>query len=185
LAARQRAEIAAAKEKEVLVDKNLATLEEDLKATKEKLEGKMKTLKKKCEAEIAKLVKAHDEELAKVKKNHESLAKELEATQQSLVAKDARIATLAKDHEAALTELATLRREKETWAFEKDEMEETIGAQYDEGFTYALDQVKVLFPDIDRDLLGKADAMLKIDGDKLVSYGPIETITVEDPPANE
>jgi hypothetical protein len=185
LAARQRDEIATAREKEVLVDKNLATLEEDLKATKEKLEGEMKALKEKCEAEIAKLVKAHDEELAKIKKSHESLAKTLEATQQSLIAKDAHIATLAKDHEATLTELATLRREKETWASEKDEMEETIGAQYDEGFTYALDQVKVLFPDIDRDLLGKADAMLKIDGDKLVSYAPIETINVEEPPANE
>jgi hypothetical protein len=183
LAARQRAEIAAAREKEVLVDKNLATLEEDLKSTKVKLEGEMKALKEKCEAEIAKLVKAHDEELAKVKKNHESLAKELEFTRQSLIARDARIATLSKDHEAALSELATLRKEKETWASEKDQMEETIGVQYDEGFIYALDQVKVLFPDIDRDLLGKADAMLKIDGDKLVSYAPIET--TEEPPTKE
>jgi hypothetical protein len=64
-------------------------------------------------------------------------------------------------------------------------MEETIGAQYDEGFAYALDQVKVLFPDIDRDLLGKADAMLKIEGDKLVPYAPVETNIVEEPPANE
>jgi chromosome segregation ATPase len=168
-----------------MIDKNSATLEEDLKATMEKLEGEMKALKEKCEAEISKLVKAHDEELTKIKKSHESMAKTLEATQQSLIAKDARIATLAKDNEATLTELATLRREKETWASEKGEMEETIGAQYDEGFTYALDQVKVLFPDIDRDLLGKADAMLKIDSDKLVSYAPIETITVEDPPAKE
>ncbi|KAK2384134.1 hypothetical protein QL285_071509 [Trifolium repens] len=183
LAARQRAEIVAAREKEILVDKNLATLEEDLKATNVKLEGEMKALKEKCEAEIAKLVKAHDEELAKVKRNPESLAKELEATRQSLIAKDARIATLAKDHEAALTELATLRQEKKNWASEKDEMEETIGVQYDEGFAYALDQVKVLFPDIDRDLLGKADAMLKIDGDKLVSYAPIET--TKEPPAKE
>jgi hypothetical protein len=183
LAARQRAEIAVAREKEILVDKNLATLEEDLKATKVKLEGEMKALKEKCEAEIAKLVKAHDEELAKVKKNHESLAKELEATRQCLIARDARIATLAKDHEADLTELATLRQEKKAWASEKDEMEETIGVQYDEGFAYALDQVKVLFPDIDRDLLGKADAMLKIDGDKLVSYAPIET--TKEPPAKE
>ncbi|KAK2367440.1 hypothetical protein QL285_080727 [Trifolium repens] len=32
-----------------------------------------------------------------------------------------------------------------------------------------LDQVKVLFPEIDRDQLGKADAMLMVEGDKLVS----------------
>jgi hypothetical protein len=183
LAARQRAEITAAKEKEVLVDKNLATLEEDLKSTKVKLEGDIKTLKENSEAEVAKLVKAHDEELMKVKRNQESLTKELEFTRQSLVARDARIATLSKDHEASLSELATLKKEKEAWASEKDQMEETIGAQYDEGFIYALDQVKVLFPDIDRDRLGKADAMLKIDGDKLVSYAPIET--TEEPPAKD
>jgi hypothetical protein len=183
LAARQRAEITAAKEKEVLVDKNLATLEEDLKSTKVKLEGDIKTLKENSEAEVAKLVKAHDEELVKVKRNQESLTKELEFTRQSLIARDARIATLSKDHEASLSELATLKKEKEAWASEKDQMEETIGAQYDEGFIYALDQVKVLFPAIDRDRLGKADAMLKIDGDKLVSYAPIET--TEEPPAKE
>jgi hypothetical protein len=81
--------------------------------------------------------------------------------------------------------LATLTREKETWESEKEGMEETIGAQYDEGFTYALDLVKVLFPDIDQDLLGKADTMLKIEGDKLVPYAPVETNSVEEPPANE
>jgi chromosome segregation ATPase len=183
LAARQRAEISAAKEKEVLVDKNLATLEEDLKSTKVKLEGDIKTLKENSEAEVAKLVKAHDEELMKVKRNQESLTKELEFTRQSLIARDARIATLSKDHEASLSELAALKKEKEAWASERDQMEETIGAQYDEGFIYALDQVKVLFPNIDRDRLGKADAMLKIDGDKLVSYAPIET--TEEPPAKE
>jgi hypothetical protein len=43
--------------------------------------------------------------------------------------------------------------------------------------------VKFLFPDIDRERMGKADAMLKIDGDKLVSYAPIET--TEEPPAKE
>jgi chromosome segregation ATPase len=164
-------------------------LEEDLKATKEKLEGEMKALKEKCEEEIAKLVKAYDEELAKImakiKKSHDSLENTLEATQQSLTAKDAHIATLAKDNEAALTDLSTLRREKEAWESEKEGMEETIGAQYDEGFTYALDQVKVLFPDIDRDLLGKADAMLKIEGDKLVPYAPVETTNVEELPAKE
>jgi DNA repair exonuclease SbcCD ATPase subunit len=163
----------------------LAALEKDLNATKEKLEGEVKTLNENFEEEIAKLVKAHEEEMAKAKKNHESLAKTLEITQQSLTAKDARIATLAKDNEAALTELATLRREKEAWESEKEGMEETIGAQYDEGFAYALDQVKVLFPDIDRDLLGKADAMLKIEGDKLVPYASVETTNVEELPAKE
>jgi hypothetical protein len=45
--------------------------------------------------------------------------------------------------------------------------------------------VKVLFPDIDWDLLGKADVMLKIDGDKLIPHAPVETTVVEDSPAKE
>jgi hypothetical protein len=41
-------------------------------------------------------------------------------------------------------------------------LEEAIGDQYEEGFKFAFDQVKVLFPDIDQGLLGKADIMLTI-----------------------
>jgi hypothetical protein len=67
-----------------------------------------------------------------------------------------------------------LRREKEKWEYEKESLNETIGARYDDGFSYALDQVKVLFPDIDQTLLGKVDAMLRIDGDKLVPYALVE-----------
>jgi hypothetical protein len=62
-------------------------------------------------------------------------------------------------------------------------LEDTIGAQYDDGFNYALYQVKVLFPDIDHARLGEADAMHRIDGDKLVPYAPVET--AKESPANE
>jgi hypothetical protein len=43
--------------------------------------------------------------------------------------------------------------------------------------------VKVLFPDIDQDLLGKADVMLSIEGDKLVPHVPAEM--TKDLPAKE
>jgi hypothetical protein len=109
LAARQRFEIATAKEKEALVGKTLTSLEEDPAATKEKLTGEVETLKKSCEEEVSKLVKAHEEELAKVKKDHEAALKTAKTLQEGLTAKDERIATLAKDNEAALTELASLR----------------------------------------------------------------------------
>jgi hypothetical protein len=35
--------------------------------------------------------------------------------------------------------------------------------------------VKVLFPDIDHARLGEADVMLRIEGDKLIPYAPVET----------
>jgi hypothetical protein len=37
-----------------------------------------------------------------------------------------------------------------------------------------LDQVKVLFPDIDQQRLGEADALVKIVDEKLVPYAPLE-----------
>jgi uncharacterized protein YabE (DUF348 family) len=48
----------------------------------------------------------------KVKSDREAVVKTLKTVQDSLNAKDQRITTLAKDNEAALTELATLRQEK-------------------------------------------------------------------------
>jgi hypothetical protein len=53
-------------------------------------------------------------------------------------------------------------------------LEEAVGAQYDVGYSYALDQVKVLFPDIDQARLGEADALMKIVDGKLVAYAPLE-----------
>jgi hypothetical protein len=58
-----------------------------------------------------------------------------------------------------------------------------IGEQYDEGFQFALEQVKILFPDLDPDILGKADAMSTIEGGKLVPHAP--AVTVPDSPAKE
>jgi hypothetical protein len=113
LAARQRAEVATAKEKEVLVNNKMTVLEGDVNAAKEKLEGEVKTLKKQCEEEVAKLVKEHDEELARIKKDHEAMTKTLKTVQDSLAAKDGRLKALAKDNEVALSELASLRRDNE------------------------------------------------------------------------
>ncbi|MCI81292.1 hypothetical protein A2U01_0102565, partial [Trifolium medium] len=44
--------------------------------------------------------------------------------------------------------------------------------QYDEVFLFALDQVKVLFPDLDEQRLAEADAMKNIEDGKLVAYVP-------------
>jgi hypothetical protein len=156
LAARQRSEIASAKEKAALIEKNLDSIERDVAATKEKLEGELKSLKDDCEEEFTKLVKADEGELAIAKR-------------------DQRIKTLAKDNEAALSELASLRQDNEKLVSENENLEENLGLILEEGFNFTLDQVKVLFPDIDHARLGEADAMHKIDGDKLVPYALVET----------
>jgi chromosome segregation ATPase len=161
LAVRQRSEVASSQEKVAPADKGLASLEKDLDAAKNKLKGEVKALKKSSEEDISKLAKAHEEELAKVKKDREAAMKTMQVLQESLDAKEARLATLAKDNEATLAELATLRREKESWASEKESLKEAIEAQYDDDFNFALDQVKVLSPDIDQTLNGQGRRHVK------------------------
>jgi archaellum component FlaC len=153
----------------------LATIEKQYAATKESIIVEVDLLKSQHQEDMSKLTKAHEEELAKAKEEQEAAVKMAKTLQDSLNTKDRRINALAKDNEAALSELAALRQENEAWVSEKENLEENVGLQYDEGFKYALEQVKVLFPDIDHARLGEADAMLKIDGDQLVPYAPVET----------
>ncbi|KAK2363674.1 hypothetical protein QL285_088629 [Trifolium repens] len=176
LTSRQRAELAGAKEKEALVEKNLATLEDDVRAAKLRCEGDVKALREKHEEEIARLTKEYEGKLVIAQRDREAALK-------TVTAKDERIKTLAKDNEAALAALASLREEKIKWESDKDTLEATIGEQFEEGFQLALDQVKILFPEIDRDQLGKADAMLVVEGDKLVS--PADGQIVQDTPNAE
>jgi hypothetical protein len=107
LETRQKSEVA--KEKVALVDKNLASIEQDLTTTKEKLHGEMDTLKAGYEEEGSRLTKAHKEELAKAKEDHAAALKTSKVIQEELTAKEGRLATLAKDNEAALSKLASLR----------------------------------------------------------------------------
>ncbi|KAK2443242.1 hypothetical protein QL285_014363 [Trifolium repens] len=158
LASRQRAELSIAKDKEALVEKNLATLERDVQAAKDR--GTCRMLRDK-----------------------ESAIKTMNVVQASLNSKDEHIKTLEKENKTALAELETLKEEKAKWGSEKDGLEAMIGEQYDEGFQFALEQVKILFPGLDQDVLGKADAMSTIEGDKLVPYAPAEI--APDSPAKE
>ncbi|KAK2435432.1 hypothetical protein QL285_020489 [Trifolium repens] len=193
LASRQKAELSIAKDKEALVEKTLANLEKDVKAAKERCEGDLKTLRDKHVGEIADMIKKHEEELATAKRDKETVIQTMNVVQGSLEAKDEQIRALTKDNEATFTELASLRQEKENWGAEKDNLEAAIGEQYEEGFQFALEQVKVLFPGIDQDVLGKADAMLTIEGDKLVPHAPAEMVqdssakelSTKEPPAQE
>jgi hypothetical protein len=89
-------------------------------------------------------------------------------------AKDRQISQLSKSKEEVSAELGTLQQEMVTWGAEVASLEEAVGSQYDAGFNYALEQVKVLFPDIDLERLGEADALMRIVDGKLVPFAPLE-----------
>jgi hypothetical protein len=77
LASRQKAELSIAKDKEALVEKNLANLEKDVKAAKERCEGDLKTLRDKHAGEIADMIKKHEEELATARRDKETAIRTL------------------------------------------------------------------------------------------------------------
>ncbi|KAK2442993.1 hypothetical protein QL285_014136 [Trifolium repens] len=183
LASRQRAELSVAKDKEALVEKNLVTLERDVQTAKDRCEGDLKNLKEKHAEEVASLKKKHEGELAEAKRDRDSAFKTMNVVQSGMNAKDERIRSLEQENKTALAELETLKEEKVKWGSEKDGLEAMIGEQYDEGFQFALEQVKILFPDLNQDVLGKADAMSTIEGNKLVPYVPTEI--APDSPAKE
>jgi chromosome segregation ATPase len=139
LAIHQKQELATANDKMALVDKNLASIEKQYAAPKETIRAEVELLKSQHLEVMSKLAKAHEEELAKAKKDQDAAVKTAKALQEDLTAKEERLATLAKDNEAALSELAFLRQEKVKWEFEKESLEENIGTQYDEGFSYAIE----------------------------------------------
>ncbi|WJX56889.1 hypothetical protein P8452_42503 [Trifolium repens] len=55
---------------------------------------------------------------------------------------------------------------------ENDELKENMASKYVAGFQAAIEQVRVLFPDIDGDALAQADFLKKVEDGKLVSRLP-------------
>jgi hypothetical protein len=55
---------------------------------------------------------------------------------------------------------------------ENDDLKESMAIQYVVGFKVAIEQVRVLFPDIDGDVLAQADFLKKVEDGKLVSRLP-------------
>jgi SMC interacting uncharacterized protein involved in chromosome segregation len=55
---------------------------------------------------------------------------------------------------------------------ENDELKENMASKYVVGFQAAIEQVRVLFPEIDGDVLAQADFLKKIEDGKLVSRLP-------------
>jgi hypothetical protein len=88
LASRQKAELSIAKDNEALVEKNLITLERDIKAAKDRCEGDLKTLKDKHAKEVDSLKKKYVGDLADAKRDKESAVKTMNVVQASLNSRD-------------------------------------------------------------------------------------------------
>jgi hypothetical protein len=155
LASRQKLAVSAAEENMKVIRRELDIMEEKVKATQEKFVADMEVAK-------AESKKALDDLEEKLKDDH---AAEVKALKKASAGKDAHIKELSEDRDV-------LQKEKARWAEEKMSLEESIGAHFDEGFNFAVEQVKVLFPDIDAKRLGEASALMVIKDGQLVPYVP-------------
>jgi predicted nuclease with TOPRIM domain len=173
----------------------MVVLEKDIETTKAKCEGELKSLKEKHAKDVADLEEKYKGDLTKAKEDKETAIKAMNDAQATLNSKDERIKALTQENEVALTELKSLEEEKAGWLSQKDALEIQAGEQYDEGFAFVLEQVKILFPDLDPAILGQADAMALVEDGKLIPYVPSQPIpdsvaqespaAVEDPPVND
>jgi DNA repair exonuclease SbcCD ATPase subunit len=153
LALRQKQEVSSANEKMKVINQELDDMEKKVKSTQDKFVVDMEAAHKESKKALEDLEKDHKAAIQKLKEEH---AKEVKALKEASSSRDAQLEDLIK--------------EKGAWAEEQATLEETIGSQYDEGFNFALDQLKVLFPDIDAECLGEASVLMVIKDGALVPY---------------
>ncbi|XP_045819183.1 ankycorbin-like [Trifolium pratense] len=166
---RQEQEVQEAKQKVKTVDDNLADIEKRYTETKTKLEADIKKLRDSQESEAERLKKEYEDKLAKVKESYAASETKLK---ENAAAQDEVISKLSKEKDAAVFSVGSLGEEKERLETDVKELQLYAANQYEEGFAYALEQVKLLFPDLDAKRLAEADAMNQIIDGKLVPYVP-------------
>jgi hypothetical protein len=110
LAARQRGEVASAKERLKVVDDNLVQIEKEYTETKDKLSKDIQDQKTDYNRRVEELKKEQETAVEKLKADHAAAIKRLE---EASVAKDGQIAELL--------------REKASWIEEKDGLKDSIG----------------------------------------------------------
>jgi chromosome segregation ATPase len=147
-------------------------LEREVGATKEDLE-------KNLADQLAKSQASFNKSLAKEKKKITALRKDM---RNLVTARSALIVALVKiwkdvgkrDDDMAKLQMAADRLDGDVKELEEenDELKENMASQYVAGFQAAIEQVRVLFPDIDGDTLAQADFLKKVEEGKLVSRLP-------------
>ncbi|PNX64867.1 hypothetical protein L195_g054242, partial [Trifolium pratense] len=137
--------------------------------TKTKLEEDIRKLKESQENEAERLKKDYEEKLARVKESYAASETKLK---ENAAAQDEKISKLSKEKDEAVLSVGTLADEKARLENDITELQLCAANQYDEGFSFAIEQVKLLFPDLDAGRLGEADAMKQIVDGKLVPYVP-------------
>jgi seryl-tRNA synthetase len=150
------------------------------KEASEKLEREVgiakESLEKDLADQLAKSQAGFNKSLAKEKKRVSALRKD---KRNLMTARNAMIVSVVKiwkdagkrDDDMSKLQAAADRLDGDLKELEdeNDELKEAMAGKYVDGFQAAIEQVRVLFPDIDGDVLAQADFLKKIEDGKLVS----------------
>ncbi|GAU48817.1 hypothetical protein TSUD_99890 [Trifolium subterraneum] len=128
-------------------DNGLSALEKEFAAAKSKFDEDLAAVK----AEQEQKMKVNDDEVTALKGKVKALEGEL------------KVATQGKEEASQKVDVL---------AAKVDALEMDVASQYDDGFRFALDQVKVAFPDVDVVKLGELDSVNQIVDGKIVAYVP-------------
>ncbi|GAU33134.1 hypothetical protein TSUD_363350 [Trifolium subterraneum] len=134
-------------------DTSLSALEKEFAAAKSKFEEDLAAVKAEQEEKVKADVKAKEDEVV-------ALKGKLVTVEGELAEEKAKAKTQQEE--------ASLNTEALTGRIEKLEVEGA--SQFDEGFKFALEQVKVVFPDVDAIKLGELDSVNQIVEAKIVPY---------------
>jgi hypothetical protein len=165
----------------------------------DQLNGLRKTLEASHATSVEELVENHRSALNKTKAAYEDrlqalkevYAKDRAESEKRLLGLEKDMRNSTKVRNVLIVALAMAEDDASGFEEEVVELEENnaalkdaLGEKYAEGFSAALEQVRVLFPDLDEATLGQADILKVVDGDKLVSRVPEEGKIGEQPDSN-
>jgi hypothetical protein len=157
------------------------------RAFEDRLSGQRKTLEASHATSVEELVESHRSTLEKARAASEErlqalkevYAKDRAEKEKKLLALEKDLRNSAKVRNGLIVALAMAEDDASGFEEEVVELEESnaalkdaLGEKYAEGFSAALEQIKVLFSGLDEATFNQADIMKVIDGDKLVSRVP-------------
>ncbi|MCI41799.1 hypothetical protein A2U01_0063033, partial [Trifolium medium] len=108
-------------------------------SVKERLSKEVEDLKTSHKGELAKLKEECDDQLGKMKENH---AVEVEKLKEEAKAQGELASKLTKERDAAMAVSSDLAEEKAALEEDVNGLQIAISAQYEEGFLFALEQMK-------------------------------------------
>ncbi|GAU44933.1 hypothetical protein TSUD_400610 [Trifolium subterraneum] len=156
LSTRQELESIDARNKMEAADSSLSSLEKEYATVKTKLEGDLKEMKVWQEEAVKVAVKAKDDEIDSLKEKAKSLeGKHVVAT---------------KERDEANSRRDEMSKEIDVLTAQVGNLELEMATQYNDEFKFAVDQMKVVYPDVDAAKLGGLDSLNQIVDGKLVPY---------------